>query len=68
MTDAQSKHITHLINKFQDLAFQKYEAGTVEHEGNLWQVDVLPLLYELRNEMIDGFVYLQTAIDELEKK
>lgn len=68
MTEQQTRHIIHLTDKFADLAYHKYEAGTREHGGLLTDVDILPLLYNLREEVIDSFVYLQTAIDAIEAK
>ena len=68
MTVDQTKHAMRIIDTFRDLAFKKYQQGAKEHGGNLWEVDILPLLYELRAEAIDSFVYVQTAIDELERK
>lgn len=67
LTNEQNQHVTRLQSKFSNLLKAKYEAGAREHGGNLWDVDVLDLLYNLRDEVIDAFVYLQTAIDEFER-
>lgn len=60
------EHAEHLAKKFESLVVAKYLAGQKEHGGHLWDVDLIPLLYEARSEAIDQFVYLQTAIDKLE--
>lgn len=66
MNDDQKKHVDSIAATFEALVKDKYERGAIEHKGNLWEVDIIPLLYNLREEVIDSFVYLQTAIDELE--
>jgi hypothetical protein len=68
MTQEQQDHVDGLTQTFRMLTTEKYARGAAEHGGNLFDVDVLPLLHMLREEVIDSFVYLQTAIDKLEQK
>lgn len=62
------KHAEHLANKFKELAVDKYMRGHKKYGTLLWEADVLDLLYNAREEFIDGFVYIQTAIDAVESQ
>lgn len=67
MTEAQSIFFTDLVNGLRDEGWQKSTAGIEEHGGtNIWDIPVLTLLKEAKNEFIDGYVYTQTAIGILE--
>ena len=66
LTEEQKAHIAQLADRFQSLMAQKYTLGAKEHGGDLRDTSVLGLLYMQREEVIDSFVYLQTAIDKLE--
>ncbi len=68
MTTAQQLHLKRLNAKFLALNTAKYKAGTIEHSGNLSDVDTLTLLHYMREEIIDSFNYIQTAIDQMEDK
>ena len=62
MTNEQEKHIKDIIQRFGELAYSKYEKGQIEHSGNLWEKPgMLDMALE---ELIDGFVYIQTAKDQ----
>jgi len=62
----KQEHAKYLADKFKEVAVPKYYAGAKEHGGNLWEVPTLKLMYEARSEVIDQFVYIQTAIDQME--
>lgn len=75
MTEDQVKHITNIIQDFKSQGYAKYSRGTVEHQGNLWEVPLLKLLEYALEEAIDQFVYIHTAYEkekarlrELDKK
>lgn len=65
MTDQQGEHITSLINQFGDLAFAKYEKGTIEHGTNLWENPSQNILDFAIEEAIDQVVYLLTLKEQL---
>lgn len=67
MTEAQKQHLVHLLNKFDEMATSKYEAGAAEHGGNLWEKGILFLLDQAIAENIDQFIYLMTMRDEIMK-
>lgn len=64
MTEKQREHILDIIKKFTDDASKKYEAGQIQHGGNLWQKNVWRLFME---ENIDNVVYGYTLISQIEK-
>lgn len=66
MTEDQQAHLQRLNLVFTLENHKKYEAGTSEHPGNIWDLDVLALLYSVREEAIDQFNYVQTLIDKIE--
>lgn len=67
MSPDQLAHLERLNRKFCIKNKAKYELGVTEHQGtNLWDLDILPLLYNIREEAIDQFNYVQTLIDKLE--
>ena len=66
MTKQQIAHMNKLNEMFVKMNTEKYKKGQKEHGGNLFDLTPLQLLEEARSEFIDGFVYVQTAIDQLE--
>lgn len=58
-------HCQRILLSFNALAGTKYAKGFVEHGGDLQDKTPLELLYEIRDEAIDTFIYAQTAIDKL---
>lgn len=67
LSKEQTKHLYYLIDTFDKLNAEKYRDGAAEHEGNLWDLDLLTLLKCAREEAVDLFNYLQTAIDKVEE-
>ena len=68
MNKKQSKHSKHIRDTFDKLQKAKYEAGAKEHGTILYELDPVWLLEQAREEFIDGFTYVQTAIDILGKQ
>lgn len=61
----QKNHLNWLNSNFLLENNQKYKAGAIEHQGNLYDLTPLQLAYNLRDEAIDAFNYAQTLIDSL---
>lgn len=59
----QREHITELENRFLDVMSPKYKAGAIEHQSNIWDMPLEDLLKAINEEVIDAFVYTQTAVD-----
>ena len=68
MTEAQENHLDSLVEAFTEAVISKYQAGAVEHGGNLWEKPIELLLDEAINEAIDQFVYLMTIKQQLKAK
>jgi hypothetical protein len=68
MTEQQAAHVHRLNETFKLLNTEKYRAGCKEHKSFLWEIDTLDLLYNLRDEALDSFNYVQSAIDSIEGK
>lgn len=68
MTPDHEKHATYITDLISTLTYKKYKKGAIEHKSKLWEYPIISLLYEMRNESIDQFVYIQTAIDLYEKE
>lgn len=68
LTKEHEDHAQHIVDMISSLTYSKYVKGATEHESKLWEYPVMSLLYEMRNEAIDQFVYIQTAIDLMEKQ
>ena len=66
MSPNQQLHLDSLVASFESLVRPKYEAGAKEHGGTLSDMPVRDLLVNAREEVIDMFVYLQTAIEKLD--
>lgn len=60
MSEEQRLHTELLVKQFTELMTKKYEAGTREHAGNIWDLPKEQLLDEAINEAIDQVVYLLT--------
>ena len=68
MSPEHEEHARHITDIISDLTYKKYTKGALEHKGKLWEFDEITLLYEVRNEAIDQFVYVQTIIDKYEAR
>jgi hypothetical protein len=66
LTKKQKAHMDSLNESFVALNTAKYINGQKEHGTNLYEYEALWLVKEALNEMIDGFNYIKTAIDQLE--
>lgn len=66
MSPNQEQHLDRLNLKFIAANSEKYRNGAAEHEGNLADMELIDLAYNLREEAIDQFNYAQTLIDNLE--
>jgi len=62
MSQAQHEHFHQLIFLLERFAEPKYEAGAIEHKGNIWELSDEQLEAEELNEMIDLIVYRLTRI------
>lgn len=62
------EHRDRMLRVFALLAKNKYMQGYAEHGGDLQSKSPLELLCEIRDEAIDTFIYVQTAIDKMERK
>jgi hypothetical protein len=58
-------HANSIAEEFTKLMLAKYEKGTIEHGGNLWEKE--NLLDEAINEAIDQVVYLLTLKQQNER-
>lgn len=67
MTMEQEQHLGNIKLEFIKLVDAKYRRGAEEHGGDLKNKSVLDLLKEAREELLDQWVYLQTAINALQK-
>lgn len=65
MTDEQMEHMKLIASEFTYLMSQKYEAGALEHGGNLWEMPEADLLSNAIDEAIDQVVYLLTLKHKL---
>lgn len=65
MKEEQRLHAELLVKQFKELVLPKYEAGAIEHTGNLWEVDRDKLLDYAIEEAIDQVVYLLTLKGKL---
>ncbi len=66
MTEDQTYHIDNIVEDFASKATDKYQRGTIEHKGNIWDIPLPDLMTNLEEELIDAWVYLQTAKQRLE--
>lgn len=62
MDEEQHQHVHQLIYLLQTLLEPKYEAGAIEHGGNIWDMTDEQLEAEETNEMIDLLVYRLTRL------
>lgn len=68
MTDPQSIFFTDLANAIRDETWTKSTTGIDEHGGgNIWDIPMLDLIAEAKNEFIDGYVYVYTLETILKK-
>lgn len=65
MDAAHRAHVDRILSKFNADLLAKYEAGQVEHGGNLWEKP--GILDHAIEEAIDLVVYLYTLKEQLEK-
>lgn len=68
MTPEQEEHLRRLNTRFVVANTAKYKNGAEEHKTNLWEYSLIDYLYFMRDEAIDQFNYVQTAIEVLEKE
>jgi hypothetical protein len=64
MTDSQVKHLDHLKHQACKQIDRKYRAGAAEHGGDLQDMSIRDLLLNARDEAVDKFTYIQTALDK----
>jgi len=58
------QHRESIVESFGELAREKYDRGHREHNGDLLTKSTLDLLYEIRDEAIDTFIYAERAIEK----
>lgn len=63
-----TKQKKEFLNKVLKLLSEKYERGDKEHKNNLFDLDVLQLMKEKRDEEIDELFFTCVIIEKLEKK
>ena len=67
MTQDQDTHLFNLMTAMNLCAESKYRRGAQEHKNDLLAKTPVELLVETRDELIDAFIYVQTAIVKLHK-
>lgn len=68
MSPDQQEHLNNLNTTFVKLNTLRYQAGAQKYGTNLWEKPLLKKLYDTREELLDAFNYIQSAIDELERE
>lgn len=67
MTIDQENHVDGIMDDFIDDAKPKYDRGTREHPGNLWEVPLPKIMEMLNEEVVDLVVYFYTIRPIVEK-
>lgn len=57
MTKQQEAHLAIIKANFQDEVDTKYRAGQKEHGGDLFRLNISSLLREIKQEIVDLYVY-----------
>jgi hypothetical protein len=65
MTLAQEMHLKSIKESFALAVDAKYRAGQAEHGGNLFEMDTMDLIRNLKEEAIDLWTYACTLEDQL---
>jgi len=65
MNQKQEEHIDKICDGFTEEAWEKYEKGSKEHGGNLWQkANIIKMIKE---EAIDLYIYACTLEKQIQK-
>jgi hypothetical protein len=57
MTKQQEAHLAKIKANFQDEVDAKYRKGQKEHGGDLFRLNIADLLREIKQEIVDLYVY-----------
>lgn len=66
MTAEQDAHLNRIVTRLSADLRAKYEAGQIEHGGNLWEKP--GMLENAYAEVLDLAVYLLTAIEQRDER
>jgi len=66
MSIHRANHLNRILNWFESKVSKKYIAGQKEHGGNIWEKT--GLLSQIKDEVIDLVVYIETLEEQLFEK
>lgn len=64
MTSEHNKHLTSILESFNNDAIKKYTKGAEQHGGNLWEKK--DLIDKAIEEALDQVIYLYTLKQQIE--